>query len=73
MSLSVDKMFEYDLGIDYTDTIYDINKRRYELTKRREAPPPVHKPDQCSGKFWGELINTDILRKNKKRTGHFDL
>ncbi len=71
---AIPAMLEEDWGLSNTSNI-DINiekamRSHLERIKGYTSPP---NKTQCDGTFWGELINTDILNKTKKRTGNFDL
>lgn len=65
-------MLEEDWGLSNTSNINIEKAMRSHLEHIRSYTPPP-KRTQCDGTFWGELINTDILHKTKKRTGNFDL
>lgn len=63
MSLTIDKMFEYDLGIDYSDTYQEVLRMR---EKARKSFPPKYeeyKETQSKG-FWGDLIAQDVLERS---------
>lgn len=69
---AVPVMLEEDWGLGWPDNKSIEKAMRSHLEHIQSYTPPP-KRTQCDGTFWGELINTDILHKTKKRTGNFDL
>lgn len=68
--ITIDKMFEYDFGIDYNDTASTINERAKQYRAKKDVNFRKQMEEQkkereknTSLSLWAVLINEDILDK----------
>ena len=68
--ITIDKMFEYDFGFDYSDNSLNINERAREYREKRNVNFRKKMEDQKNERtkntnvsFWAVLINEDMLEK----------
>lgn len=69
--ITIDKMFEYDFGIDYSDSRYSAQEIARQLRAVRENRSREHHDKVLleihkEQGFWHSLIKEDIMNKAQK-------